>query len=365
MPNHERHITGQIPLKNARVAVSPSCNIDCVYCDGPKSRKAGRPGAMEDFRVKPLSEGIIDTQDYLNIFSALREAGFRGVNLTGGEPMLNKDWPLLVREASTMGFERVEMTTNGMLIRKYLRDHGSFPEELTLLKVSLDTHDPVRFQEITKVGSLPKIAEGIQQLKETNPDLRVRANKVLVRSDMPDLKSYLDFLEEVGITEVIFLDLILTDGRDPDYVHSFQEEYVYISEAIDWLFDTYGPEVKLEEDRYGYKAYLPNGISVVLKDCTGLTLRDAQCYSCENPCQEGKFTVRVGTDGNAKICFDTRAEMPYIDYEQAQEDGSLGLLMQGLMTQLLEADEVHFFSSFTNHYGAVLVDPPPARFRGE
>ena len=75
--------------RNIRVAVSPKCNLDCVYCDSKDGRGVGKPGSMEDFRHKPLSEGVITTDTYINLIEAMVKAGFVGMSMTGGEPLLN------------------------------------------------------------------------------------------------------------------------------------------------------------------------------------------------------------------------------------------------------------------------------------
>jgi MoaA/NifB/PqqE/SkfB family radical SAM enzyme len=56
--------------RNIRVAISPFCNLNCAYCDGPKGRKKGKPGAMEDFRKKPLKYGIIKIDEFLKIIKS-------------------------------------------------------------------------------------------------------------------------------------------------------------------------------------------------------------------------------------------------------------------------------------------------------
>src|SRR4030042_5596889 len=106
--------------RNIRVAISPFCNLDCVYCDGSKARRPNRPGAMEDFRREPLDQGVINTPTFVKIIEALHQAEFSGMALTGGEPFLNPEWNVIVNECQKMGMSRIGVTTNGMLLGAYL-----------------------------------------------------------------------------------------------------------------------------------------------------------------------------------------------------------------------------------------------------
>lgn len=344
----------EVSHKNIRVALTSACNLGCDYCDGPKSRSKDKPGAMEDFRKKPLSEGTIDFEDYVRIFESLKRAGFSGINFTGGEPMMNPKWDELVAEAERIGFDRVEMTTNGILLLPYLRKHDKFPDGLTQLKVSLDTHDADKYKRVTKFGTLERLALGVKRLRETNPDLILRANKVLMRSDLDELETYIDFVHSLGMHGIIFLDLVLTEHGDVNERAFFEREYVYISESIDILKRIYGNKLKFEDNRYGYKVILPNGMFIVLKDSDGMTLRDEGCERCPMYCQEGLFTARVSTDGSISPCLDRHAVLDYIDSDAISDNRLLDLQTQQLFQRLVNAEPTHSFPEFLKRTGSNL-----------
>ena len=354
-------ISCRIDKKNARIALSPQCNLACNYCEGPQGRRPDKPGSMEDFRASGIETGNITSEQYLSIMTAIMLAGLRGVTFTGGEPMLNLEWPELVKAASQMGFKRVEMTTNGTLLLHFLEQHGKLPLELTNLKVSLDTHDPDKFRQITKVGDLNQVTAGIEQVRQTSPDLNLRANKVLLRSDLPEIKHYLDFIEHLGMNEVIFLDLILTDAADPAAKRFFEREFVSIAEVIPLLKRIYGNELTTTESRYGPKLYLPSGLPIILKDSNGLTLRDEACYQCPITCQEGMFTTRVATDGAIRLCYDQKNQLKYVDGRQILEDQNQAILntdVEALVARMIVASGQFFFPTFLNKAGVSLKSEP-------
>lgn len=117
------------------------CNLDCVYCEGNKGYRKDKMGAMEDFRRTPLSQGNITYEELMSLLKVFKKVGFTGVTLTGGEPLLNKNWDKIIENAHKIGFERNEITTNGILLGKYFNEKGKMPEGLSLVKVSFDTID--------------------------------------------------------------------------------------------------------------------------------------------------------------------------------------------------------------------------------
>ena len=133
---------------SAKVAFSPTCNLRCVYCRGSGSDTT-LPASMEDFRRQPLETGSISTEVLLKILQHLHNEGLRQIRPTGGEPMLRRDWDMVVTEAARMGYSNVDITTNGILLENYLENHGSLPEGLSMVKISLDS----------RVCNMPYISE--------------------------------------------------------------------------------------------------------------------------------------------------------------------------------------------------------------
>lgn len=308
-----------ISKRNIRLAISASCNFHCVYCDGHRERKPNKPGAMEDFRRTPVSSGIITTKDYIKIIKALHLAGFDGLTLTGGEPFLNPDWDVIVSEAKKMGMKRVGVTTNGMLLSNYLKKKGHMPRGLTLLTLSLDTTDPKRFKKITRYGDLAVVINGLKEAKGDNPELIIRANKVLMRSDKKNLLNYIDFCHQLGvIDEINLLNLILKELKNKKF---FEKEYISTQEVIKLLSKQMKYPFKMD-DRYEFRAKLKGGMEVIVKD-TNLTMRNKQCIQCPIYCQEGFYTVRVATDGTINLCPDYNAKLPYLDGKAAIEKKNL------------------------------------------
>ncbi len=316
-----------IKKRNIRVAISSSCNFNCVYCDGTKGRSLCKPGAMEDFRKKPLEKGFITTDEIIEIIKSLSLAGFDGMSLTGGEPFLNPDLNKIIRKSKEVGISRVGVTTNGSLLDEYIKKNGNFSDDLSLLTLSLDTIESDRFKQITGYDKLNQIIESVKKIKKNNPKLKIRANKVVMQSDMKSLIDYLDFCEKTGaIDEVKLLNLLL---KEDDSKIFFEKEFISTPDILSF-FSNHSKYKFLIDEKYEYVAKLSNGFKIILMD-TNLTLRSQQCENCSIYCQEGFFTVRVGTDGNITTCPDYQSKLPSIDGIAALKKGILSKEINSLV----------------------------------
>ena len=338
--------------RNIRIAVSPHCNSDCLYCDGQKSRKINKPGAMEDFRRQPLKSGVIDTKTFLEIIKALHSSGFDGMTLTGGEPLLNPDWDKIVSQSHRIGMSRIGVTTNGLLLNNYLHENKYLPRELTLLTISLDTVDPFRFQAITGKDKFKEILHGLKLARRANPTLLIRANKILLHSDMNSLLEYIDYVDNTHlIDEINLLNLILKDRESKNF---FEKEFISAAEVLDFFQKNTKYRFSMD-DKYEYSAVLSSGLKIILKD-TNYTLRNKKCDRCPIYCQEGYFTVRVATDGNVTTCPDYWAKLPYIDGLLEIKTGKLYHKINDLMQALTQAEKKNTLGEFFRRYDVKLIN---------
>jgi cyclic pyranopterin phosphate synthase len=111
-----------------------------------------------------VHKGHGDILSYEQIESVVKAAAAMGitkVRLTGGEPLVRKDIEQLVAKlAAVDGINEVCMTTNGTLVADMageLKRAG-----LGRVNISIDSLDPNRYQDITRVGDLRKALEGVE-----------------------------------------------------------------------------------------------------------------------------------------------------------------------------------------------------------
>ena len=131
------------PLRDLRISVIDACNFRCSYCM-----------PLEKF---PDSYSFIDKKSRLTFEEISRLAkifvslGVRKIRLTGGEPLLRKNLPDLIRTLSLFeGLEDLALTTNGYWLEKQaklLKESG-----LHRVTVSLDALDDTAFGRMNGRG---------------------------------------------------------------------------------------------------------------------------------------------------------------------------------------------------------------------
>lgn len=304
--------TFRLKKRKIRVAISPFCNLNCLYCSKLRGEKRSKFGAMEDFRGKPLNQGVISTETTVKIIEALHRVGFEGVTFTGGEPLLNPEWDIIIRKSKEIGMSQICLTTNGTLLGSYLHLQKKMPKELTLLTVSLDSFNPLEFEFNTGGAKLDKVIEAVKMVKKCNPKLTIRVNNVVMRKNFKSLPQYIEYCEKLGVIDQInLLNLILKEPRNKIDKKFFEKEFVFPSEIVNFLSKEMGYHFYLDE-KYEHRTKTTKGIEIIVKD-TNLTLRNIQCEKCPIYCQEGFYTVRVATDGTIRTCIDYYNELPFID----------------------------------------------------
>jgi|SRR5579871_2898922 len=131
-----------------RVSVTDRCNFRCVYC----MPEEGAP-------IAPKAE-ILTYEEIERLVRIAVSLGMCKIRLTGGEPLVRKDIPLLVEKIGALpGVRDLSMTTNGFLLARYAADfarHG-----MNRINISLDTLQPDRFAQIARRGNLEDVLAGI------------------------------------------------------------------------------------------------------------------------------------------------------------------------------------------------------------
>lgn len=126
------------PLRDLRISVTDRCNFRCSYCMPREVFNADYPYLARD--------EILSFEELEHLVSSLIPLGIEKVRLTGGEPLLRRDFVKLVEKISAHDVE-VAVTTNGVLLESQaeaLADAG-----LDRVTVSLDALDNETFQKMT------------------------------------------------------------------------------------------------------------------------------------------------------------------------------------------------------------------------
>mgnify|MGYP001167694670 FL=1 len=159
MPNrtHVALDTMGRPLRDLRVSVTDRCNFRCRYCM-PRERFG------KEHNFLPKSE-ILSYEEIQKFVLACKPLGLRKVRITGGEPLLRKDLPKLVRYISDLGLE-VALTTNGSFLKREaarLAEAGLDRVTISLDAVDQELHSRITDSNVTVIDILDGIHEAISR----------------------------------------------------------------------------------------------------------------------------------------------------------------------------------------------------------
>jgi cyclic pyranopterin phosphate synthase len=104
---------------------------------------------------------LLTFEEITRIVQIASGMGICRLRLTGGEPLMRKDLPVLIRMlAEVEGIEDIAMTTNAF----FLKEHAETLKEAGLqrLNISLDALDPEKFRHVNRKDCLNEVLEGIK-----------------------------------------------------------------------------------------------------------------------------------------------------------------------------------------------------------
>jgi len=269
-------------IKSVRISVTDKCNFRCTYCMPAEGLQwLGR-------------QEILSFEEISRLVDLLAGLGVDEVRLTGGEPLVRRDLPLLVKMLARIdGVRDLSLTTNGVLLdrlAKPLVDAG-----LRRINVSLDSLSHVRFAEITRRDALDAVLRGLEEA-ERFPELRpIKINCVAVK----------------GFTETEVPALAELARRKP-YVVRFIE-FMPLDADEAWREDDVlaGGEIRaIIEDQHGPLVELPAKASSTARrfrfaDGIGEVgfvnpVSEPFCSSCDR--------IRLTADGQLRTCLFSRKE---------------------------------------------------------
>jgi GTP 3',8-cyclase len=269
-------------IKSVRVSVTDKCNFRCTYC---------MPAEGLEWLTRAE---VLSFEEITRLVALLARLGVDEVRLTGGEPLVRRDLPVLVRMlADTPGVRDLSLTTNGVLLDRLaqpLVDAG-----LRRINVSLDSLDHVRFAELTRRDALDKVLRGLEEA-ERHPELRpIKVNCVAIK----------------GFTEEDVPRLAALARRKP-YVVRFIE-FMPLDADEGWRDDQVltGAEIRaLIEAEHGPLVELPAKASSTAKrfgfaDGNGEVgfvnpVSEPFCSTCDR--------IRLTADGQLRTCLFSRRE---------------------------------------------------------
>ncbi|MBL8231277.1 MAG: GTP 3',8-cyclase MoaA [Bryobacterales bacterium] len=184
---------------NLRISVTDRCNIRCFYC---------MPEDAKNFQPRAEILTFEEIERFVRVAAGL---GVTKIRLTGGEPLLRKDLPVLIGKlAAIPGIRDLAMTTNGVLLAE--QAEALYAAGLRRLNVHLDTLDRERFRHITRRDNLGQVLDGIERCRELGFG-PIKINAVAVKNLVePDIVPLACFGRERGI-EIRYIEFMPLDSQ--------------------------------------------------------------------------------------------------------------------------------------------------------
>lgn len=297
-----------------RISITDRCNLRCTYCM-----------PAEGLQVTPHEE-ILRYEEIGRIVKIAVKTGLRHVKITGGEPLVRQDAAELIgRLKKIPGIETVTLTTNGILLPRYMEDLAR--AGVDGINISLDTLEEEAYHRITRFGHVKEVLDGLQSAL-AYPEISVKINSVLEEKHWQenavalarlakDYPVHVRFIERMPLS----LNEICRDSQEDMVVKVLEEAYGKMTPYENRLGN--GPSVYYSLEGFRGKIGFISAVSHKF------------CDSCNR--------VRLTSNGHLRMCLQSGKE---IDLKTPMREGCgdkkiLELLEEGIRNK---PREHHFLS---------------------
>jgi cyclic pyranopterin phosphate synthase len=217
-------------ISDLRVSVTDRCNFRCQYC----MPADGLPWLERDAVLR-----FEEIERLVRVFASM---GVTDLRLTGGEPLVRRDFPKLVAMLARVdGVHDLSLTTNGYLLE---RDAAALVEAgVNRVNVSIDSLQRDRFFQMTRRDSLPQVLRGLEVLA-THPEVHpIKVNAVALRGfTEQEAIPFAEFARSSAF-QVRFIEFMPLDAD-----HAWSQDQVLTGEELRAIIDAVYPLVELPRE---------------------------------------------------------------------------------------------------------------------
>jgi GTP 3',8-cyclase len=264
-----------------RISITDRCNLRCVYC-------------MPSGGLPPIPHReILSYEEIIRIVGIAVKTGVTKVRITGGEPLVRKNIPYLIRQIKKIdGIQDLSLTTNGILLEQYAEELAG--AGLDRVNISLDSLHPDRFREITRGRDIESVLRGIEAAERAGL-VPVKINMVPIRGlnddELPEF-ARLTFRAAYQIRFIEFMPF----GRQ----EIWSPERFIPSGEIRAAVEKIGPLMPVKLRRSGPARYFKfNGAAGVLGFISPIS--NHFCSECNR--------LRLTADGKLRPCLFSETEI--------------------------------------------------------
>ena len=260
-----------------RISLTDRCNLRCFYC---------MPEEGIELIEKP---NIMSLEEIIALAGKFRDLGVDTIRLTGGEPLVRKNFGYLVEELAKLGVT-LKITTNGILLDKYLDLFKKIG--LRKINLSLDTLDKAKSIFITKRDYFERILKNLEMALAM--DMEVKLNIVLIKGvNDNEINDFIELTKNKNLT-IKFIEFMPFKGNKWDW-----SKGVGKLEILDLISRRFGNIEELKNP--------PHSTSSNFK-VNGHVGSFAIVSTITNPFCDDCNRIRVTADGNMMNCLFANSE---------------------------------------------------------
>jgi len=283
-----------------RISLTDNCNLRCFYCM-----------PEEDYHFTPSSK-LMQAEEIETIAAVFVREGVNKIRLTGGEPLVRKDFANILKRLSTLGVQ-LTMTTNATRLHEFVDEIKN--AGIQSLNISLDTLQKDRFILMTKRDQHEQVMRNIQLMLDNC--IGVKVNVVAMKGvNDEEINDFVRWTKDTPI-HIRFIEFMPFDGNqwNSDKVITLQE----ILDKVKTEFDFSSLERNAHETAKNYQVNGHKGTFAVIS-----TMSAPFCGDCNR--------MRLTADGKMKNCLFSTSETDILTALRNGED-IIPLIHQNISTK--------------------------------
>jgi molybdenum cofactor biosynthesis protein A len=271
-----------------RISLTDNCNFRCSYCM-----------PVEEMEWMPQSK-LMSKDEILNLAETFVSLGVKKIRLTGGEPLVRKEFPEILDRLSVFPVE-LTLTTNGVLIHKHIETLKK--AGVRSVNVSLDTLNREKFLKLTRRDQLDLVWGNIILLLKEG--FRVKVNAVALHGMIEDeICDFIQVTEKLPL-HVRFIEFMPFAGN-----HWQSKQVVTAAQMLEIAKGKF-QITKLEDKKHDTaKKYQVPGFAGTFAFIT--TMSEHFCGDCNR--------IRLTADGKIKNCLFGKEELDLLGALRKGED---------------------------------------------
>ena len=257
-----------------RISLTEKCNLRCTYCM-----------PADGVQLTPKNS-LMNVDEIFSIAKIFVDHGVNKIRLTGGEPLVRKDFSEILKRLNSSNAD-LSLTTNGILVDRFIDDFKAY--NLRSINVSLDTLQADKFKFITRRDQFLKAYENISLLVQNG--FKIKLNVVLIKNFNDDeIKSFINLTKDLPIV-VRFIEFMPFNGNNWD-----KSKLVTQKDILHDVVSYFGSDklVKLEDN-----------LNFISRDyqISGFMGSFGIISSVSNPFCDGCNRIRLTANGKLKNCL--------------------------------------------------------------